>query len=164
MSSTPSAPEEKQLLVDPLMAELQRRVRVKLRERLRRRGSDRFGDQEIFDEVEKVFRQALETPADALLLPQMADEPDAWRLETALRFRSHRRWVGSILVGFKRRVMLPVLRWLFDYSRDNFERQQALNTRLLACIQAIAAEQAALRREIERLKARDAAPGRDRTS
>jgi len=136
------------------MAELQAQVRVKLRERLRRRGKDTFTDQEIFDGVERVLRRALETPADALLLPELAEKPDAWRLDTAIRFTSHRgRWLGAFLLGIKRRVVMPAVQWLVDFDRQNFERQQALNETLLACVQALAVEQAELRREIEHLQA-----------
>ena len=53
----------------------------------------------------------------------------------------------------KRSILLPVSRWLFEYSRDNFLRQQRLNDVLLACIQTLAVEQVRLRREVERLRA-----------
>ncbi len=153
MSPTPTPPEDNLLRVEPLMAELQARVRVKLRERLRRRGKDTFTDQEIFDGVEKVLRRALETPADSLLLPELAEKPDAWRLETAIRFTSHRsRWLGNVLLGVKRRLIMPLVQWLVDFDRANFERQQALNETLLACVQALATEQAELRREVNRLR------------
>ncbi len=153
MSSTPTQPGDDLLRVDPLMAELQAQVRVKLRERLRRRGKDTFDDQEIFDGVERVLRRALETPPDALLLPELAEKPDAWRLETAVRFTSHRsRWLGAVLLALKRRLIMPLVQWLVDFDRLNFERQQALNDTLLACVQALATEQAELRRELERLR------------
>ena len=44
---------------------------------------------------------------------------------------------------------VPALRWLFEYSRDNFERQRRVNTVLFACVQELAAENARLRRELE---------------
>ena len=159
-STTP--PADNVLQVDPLMAELQARVRVKLRERLRRQGRDTFTDQEIFDGVEQILRRALETPSDALLLPELAEKPDAWRLETAIRFTSHRsRWLGTLLLAIKRRAIQPLVQWLVDFDRVNFERQQALNETLLACVQALAVEQAQLRREVERLRAELAASTED---
>jgi hypothetical protein len=153
MSPTATKPENDALRVDPLMAELQARVRVKLRERLRRRGKDTFDDQEIFDGVERVFRRALETPPEALLLPELAEKPDAWRLDTAITFTSHRsRWLGGVVLSIKRGLIRPLVQWLVDFDRRNFERQQALNETLLACVQALATEHAELRREVARLR------------
>jgi hypothetical protein len=51
----------------------------------------------------------------------------------------------------KRRLLMPVLRWLFEYSRDNFERQRRLNHVLFACVQELAIETARLRKEVHRL-------------
>ncbi|MGE5362240.1 MAG: hypothetical protein ACM3NQ_24750 [Bacteroidales bacterium] len=148
------------LRVDPLMAELQAQVRVKLRARLRRCGKDTFSDQEIFDGVERVLRRALEMPTDALLLPELAEKPDAWRLDTAVRFTSHRnRWLSGVVLGIKRRLIMPLVQWLVDFDRVNFERQQALNETLLACVQALATEQAELRRELDQMRKRLDAPG-----
>jgi hypothetical protein len=48
----------------------------------------------------------------------------------------------------KRRVLMPVLRWLFEYSRDNFERQQRVNRVLFACVQELAIENARLRQDL----------------
>ena len=42
---------------------------------------------------------------------------------------------------------MPVLRWLFEYSRDNFERQRRVNRVLFACVQELALETARLRQE-----------------
>jgi len=44
-----------------------------------------------------------------------------------------------------------VLRWLFEYSRDNFERQRRMNEVLSACVQELAIETARLRQEVHRL-------------
>jgi hypothetical protein len=44
---------------------------------------------------------------------------------------------------------MPVLRWLFEYSRDNFERQRRVNQVLFACVQELALETARLRRELD---------------
>jgi hypothetical protein len=48
----------------------------------------------------------------------------------------------------KRRLIMPFVRWLFEYSRDNFERQRRVNQVLFACIQELAIENAALRRQM----------------
>jgi len=46
--------------------------------------------------------------------------------------------------------LLPVMRWLFEYSRDNFERQRRVNQVLFACVQELAVETARLRQELQR--------------
>ena len=38
-------------------------------------------------------------------------------------------------------------RWLFEYSQENFRRQQRINAVLFACIEDLAIENARLRRE-----------------
>jgi hypothetical protein len=88
---------------------------------------------------------------DALLLPELLGDPDTWRLETAIRYQSHRTaGAASILLFLKRRILMPVLRWLFEYSRDNFERQRRVNRVLFACVQELALETARLRQELDR--------------
>jgi hypothetical protein len=74
-----------------------------------------------------------------------------------MRYQSHRApGPASIIVFFKRRLLMPVLRWLFEYSRDNFERQRRVNRVLFACVQELAVETARLRQEL----ARPSRPGR----
>jgi hypothetical protein len=46
---------------------------------------------------------------------------------------------------------MPLFRWLFEYSRDNFERQRKVNDVLFACVQELAIENARLRRDLDRL-------------
>jgi hypothetical protein len=46
---------------------------------------------------------------------------------------------------------MPLLRWMYEYSRDNFERQRRINHVLFACVQELALETALLRREVRRL-------------
>jgi hypothetical protein len=45
---------------------------------------------------------------------------------------------------------MPVFRWLFEYSHDNFERQRRVNQVLFACVQELAVETARLRQELQR--------------
>jgi hypothetical protein len=59
-----------------------------------------------------------------------------------------------LVLFLKRRVLLPLTRWLFEYSRDNFERQARVNATLMASIETLVVEVVQLRRE---LQARDAA-------
>ena len=69
-----------------------------------------------------------------------------------MRYQSHRRrGRRRVIVFVKRRVLMPVLRWLFEYSRDNFERQRRMNQVLFACVQELAVETARLRQEVRRL-------------
>lgn len=135
------------------MAELHRRVRERLRSQLVDEGRQAFDDPALFAEVEAVLRAAASTPDTArLLLPELLGEPDTWRLTTSIRYQSHRgRTVAGLLVFVKRRIVLPLLRWFYEYSRDNFERQRRVNHVLFACVQELAVETALLRRELDRL-------------
>ena len=138
------------------MAELQQRVRERLRDDLLKHGASRsFEDPALFAEVERLLHGAVDAgDANALLLPELLGDPATWRLETALRYQSHRGAAPASLILFaKRRILMPVFRWLFEYSRDNFERQRRVNQVLFACVQELAVETARLRREVERLSA-----------
>jgi hypothetical protein len=153
--------------VDAVMAELQGRVRERLRtEIIESGGPAAFNDPALFDEVEALLRAAAAT-ADTtpLILPELLGEPDTWRLATAMRYQSHRGpRAASFITFLRRRVLMPPLRWLFEYSRDNFERQRRTNHVLFACVQELALETARLRREVRRLSSPSAGPERiDRT-
>lgn len=142
------------------MAELQGRVRERLRDHLLRHGASRaFEDPALFAEVERLLRSATDgSDVNALVLPELLGDPDTWRLETAMRYQSHRATgAASVIVFVKRRLLMPVFRWLFEYSRDNFERQRRVNQVLFACVQELAVETARLRAEALR---RDAAAAR----
>jgi hypothetical protein len=135
------------------MADLTDRVRERMRTGLLRHGaSPAFEDQALFADVETMLRAAVERsqPA-AVLLPELLGEPETFRLETAMRYDSHRRAAGPFIIFLKRRVLMPALRWLFEYGRDNFERQLRVNYVLSACVQELAVETARLRREVRRL-------------
>ena len=51
----------------------------------------------------------------------------------------------------KRRILLPLTRWLYEYTVDNFQRQERVNRMLVACIEELAIENARLRRDLARL-------------
>lgn len=139
--------------VDAVMADLQGRVRERLRADLLRHGaSPAFNDSELFAEVERVLHAGVDVAGSpALLLPELLGDPATWRVETALRYDSHRGSAAAGLIIFvKRRLVLPVVRWLFEYSRDNFERQRRVNAVLFACVQELAIETARLRRDLAR--------------
>ena len=136
------------------MAELHERVRGRLRERLLSHGASReFDDPALFADVERILQSATSTAdAQALLLPELLGDRNTWRLHTAMRYQSHRAsGVASIFIFVKQRVLMPMLRWLFEYSRDNFERQRRVNDVLFACVQELAIENARLRRDVTEL-------------
>jgi hypothetical protein len=143
------------------MNEVFDQVRTELRARLVARGAaDDFADARVFDDVYGLFRQALaHNSRHVLLLPDLL--ADEWRPELALRLTSHRRGPVAWLILFvKRRVLLPLTRWLFEYSLENFRRQDRLNIVLMACLQSLAAEHARLRLRVAALEAAAGAPER----
>jgi hypothetical protein len=143
------------LPVDTVMAELQDRVRARLREELLQHGASRaFEDPEVFARVEAMLRDAAgRTSTRALLLPEVLGDPGTWRLAPALAYPSHRGALTATLIrGIKQRVLMPVLRWLFEYSHDNFVRQQRVNHVLFACVQELAIQNAELRRDLANLR------------
>lgn len=140
--------------VDGLMADVQARVRERLRTDLVLSGvAPDFEDPELFATVERLCRGASAVrDTDPLILPELLGEPSTWRLDTAMRLQSHRGGIAGPAVMFvKRRLLMPLLRWLFEYSRDNFERQRRVNRVLFACVQELAIESARLRRDLDRL-------------
>ena len=133
------------------MADLQDRVRERVRQDVLRHGaSAALTDPALFAEVDALLRQAADhSRPGALLMPELLGEPERWRLDTAIRYQSHRGGVAADVITFvKRRVLMPVFRWLFEYSRDNFERQRRVNEVLFACVQELAIETARLRQEL----------------
>lgn len=137
------------------MAELHARVRARLREELLQHGASRaLEDPQVFAEVERMLREAAgRTSTRALILPEVLGDPGTWRLEPALGFPSHRSALAATVIrGIKRRVLMPALRWLFEYSHDNFVRQQRVNHVLFACIQELAIQNAELRRDLSTLR------------
>ena len=136
------------------MADVQARVRSALRARLLASGATELAaDEGLFDEVDALFRQALRNDdPGALLLPHLL--PDDLQPELALRLSSHRGGLTArLMVGIKRRVLLPLTRWLFEFTLDNFRRQHRLNLALMACLQSLAVEHAQLAREVAALRA-----------
>ena len=139
--------------VDAVMAELQEQIRARLREDLVQHGaSPALSDPAVFAEVERVLRQATRNPGTlALLLPELLGDPLLWRLEPALKVGSHRGAVAAAVIrGVKHRLIMPAMRWLFEYTHDNFARQLRVNQVLFACVQELAIQNAALRRDIDR--------------
>jgi hypothetical protein len=108
-------------------------------------GAVEYHDADVYAIVEGVLRRVVEHHnGDALLLRALLDDEDAWRLEPTLTLSSHRRVVGPLIVFVKRRLLLPMMRWLYEYASENFRRQQRLNLLLFACIEQLAIEHARL--------------------
>jgi hypothetical protein len=140
--------------VDAIMADVYGRVRERLRMRLLHTGgSMAFEDPTVFADVERLLSTATNVDATkALILPELLGEPAQWRIETKMRYGSHRGAAAASVVLFvKQRILMPLTRWLFEYSRDNFERQRRVNQVLFACVQELAVETALLRQEVRRL-------------
>jgi len=134
------------------MADVQGRVRERLRLHVVRHGAAAFEDPALFADVERLLHSSVDLgDSQALVLPELLGEPASWRLETALRYDSHRQHASASAILFiKRRILMPIFRWLFEYSRDNFERQRRVNQVLFACVQELALETARLRQELHR--------------
>jgi hypothetical protein len=132
-----------------LMDDIERDVRNRLRRHiLKRGGAPEYEDEALFERVRAVLGRAVdERNADALLLPELLDSDVEWELQTHLRLTTHRPVVGRVILFVKRRLLLPMTRWLFEYSQENFRRQQRINAVLFACIEDLAIENARLRRE-----------------
>jgi hypothetical protein len=140
---------EAKIRVAGVMGEIERDVRTRLRRHLiKRGGAADYQDEQIFEAVRAVLARAVEERnLDATLLPELLDTDVEWRLQTHLALSTHRPVAGRFILFFKRRVLLPLTRWLFEYSQDNFRRQDHLNRVLFACIEELALENARLRRD-----------------
>ena len=62
-------------------------------------------------------RAVEERSLDATLLPELLDTDVEWRLQTHLALSSHRPMAGRLILFFKRRVLLPMTRWLLSTAR-----------------------------------------------
>ena len=138
---------------EDVMSELQGRVRERVRAELVRHGaSDALDDPALFAEIDTLLRAAIErSQPSALLLPELLGDPSTWRLETAIKYQSHRGAAGAPIVFVKQRVLMPLLRWFYEFNRDNFERQRRINQVLFACVQELAIETTRLLRELREL-------------
>ena len=132
------------------MHEIEDRVRDELRRRLLARGgAPEYQDPEVFRSVDRLLRRAADRPDEHALVPEFLGPESDWRLQTHLRFTSHRQLMGPLVLFVKRRMLLPLTRWLYEYSVGNFERQERVNRLLIASIEELAIENARLRRDLE---------------
>lgn len=136
------------LQVDEVMRGIEDDVRRVRRERLIASGGPQgYADPDVYASVDRLLRRALEDRA--LLMPDLLDGDDDLELATHLRLTSHRPLLGPAIVFLKRRAILPLTRWLFEYALENFRRQQRVNRVLLSCVEELAIENARLRRDLE---------------
>jgi len=143
---------EAKVRVDEVMGEIERDVRARLRRHLLKKGGAAdYEDQEIFDAVHALLSRAVDgRDLDATLLPELVDGDVDWRLQTHLHLTTHRpAATGRFILFAKKKLLLPLTRWLFEYSQENFRRQDRLNRILFACIEELALENARLRRSLE---------------
>lgn len=142
------------LRVTTVMGDIEGDVRERLRRHVvKRGGASEYEDEAVFEYVRAVLaRAADDRNLDALLLPELLDGDMEWELQTRLDLSTHRPGlVGGTILWAKRRILLPLTRWLFEYSQDNFRRQHHLNRVLFACIEELAIDNARLRREASAL-------------
>jgi len=141
--------------VAPLMKQIESDVRSKIRRRLVKHGMAAYEDEQLFERVRATLQHAADgRDLDVLLLPELLGDDVEWALEPNLKLSSHRAALGGAILFAKRKLILPLTRWLFEYSQTNFRRQQQLNRILLACIEELAVENARLRKDVDALKTR----------
>jgi hypothetical protein len=142
---------EAKLRVDAVMGEIERDVRARIRRHLiKRGGAAEYEDEATFDAVHGLLARAVdERNVDATLLAELLDTDVDWRLQMNLNLSTHRPAAGRVILAVKRRLLLPLTRWLFEYSQENFRRQDHLNRILFACFEELAIENARLRRQVE---------------
>jgi hypothetical protein len=137
-----------QVDVSRVMADVRMRASAELRERAFDRGNTpEFSDAELFDIVEQMLRTAVdESDGKVLLIPEIIAGNKDLMLEPAARLTSHRPVLGPLIVFVKRRLLQPLTQWLYEYSMDNFRRQAQINRIMFAALQALAIENAKLRK------------------
>jgi hypothetical protein len=144
---------EETIRVEPLMRDIENSVRDELRRRVLAHGGSRdFQDPDVFRSVESLLRRAADRPEAQALMPEFLGPETDWRLETHIRFSSHRPVIGPFLVFAKQRLLMPLVRWLHEYNVDNVRRQQRVNQMLMACVEELAVENARLRRDLQQLR------------
>jgi len=121
-----------------------------IRQDLRRR---HLADIEVnpLESARSQLEAALESrPVYRPLLAELIDERD-WKIKPAIRFRSHRPVIGKLLIFVKRRIVLPVVYWLYEYCSENFRAQRRINDGLMILTETLAQENARLRLDIDKL-------------
>lgn len=142
------------VVVDRLMRDIEDEVRRQRRARIIARGGpDEYRREEVFAIVDEVLRRAVDQrDLRALLIPEMLEADEQWELDLPLRFKTHRPVIGGLIVFVKQRLLQPLMHWLYEYSLENFRRQQRLNRLLFAAVEELAIEHAKLRLRLAALE------------
>ena len=137
--------------VKDLMRQIEDEVRHARRKRLLARGgAGEYRDPAVYAGVDAVLRRAIDAREhDALLLPDFLSSEADWNLALHLTYSSHRPALGGWIIAAKRKLLLPLMRWLYEYSLENFRKQRRINTVLFACIEELAIENARLRKALD---------------
>ena len=156
----PESNPAKSATVERLMRDIEGEVRRQRRTRIIARGGpDEYRDEAVFAIVEQVLRRAVDhRDLNALLIPEILDADEQWELQLPLRFTTHRRLFGAPILFVKRRILRPLLHWLYEYSLENFRRQQRVNRLLFAAVEELAIENAKLKLDIAELRSDRTAP------
>jgi hypothetical protein len=152
-AASPAMADRPWIATEDVMAEVRARVRAEVRERLARGGVRAFEDEAVFLAAERLLARALEQrDRQHLLLPELLEDEDDWRVNPSMRLSSHRPIAGRSIVWLKQKLLLPLTRWLYDYSRENFARQERLNFALMACVQELVVENVRLTARVDALE------------
>ena len=147
-----SDPEDPTTHVAGVIQRIEGAVGARLRKRLVDHGVAAYSDEQLFERVRTLLQHAADgRNLEVLLLPELLGDDVEWTLEPNLKWSTHRPAFGQAILFAKRRILLPLTRWLFEYSQSNFKRQARLNKILLSCIEELAIENARLRRDLETL-------------
>jgi hypothetical protein len=143
---------------EAVMREVWEQVRADVHARLVAQGAgDAFDSREVFDEVDRLFTQALahEKPR-TLLIAQRLEPP--WEPARSLNLSSHRPGLAGRWITFaKGRLVLPLIRFFYEHVSENFRRQQQVNLALMACLQIVTADHARLKARVAALERRTGA-------
>jgi hypothetical protein len=141
--------------VASLMQTIESGAGSKLRAPLGHAGATGYQDPEVFGRVRALLQHAADgRDPSALLLPEILGAEQEWEPDPDLQLSSHRPRTGRVILFAKRRLVLPLVRWLFEYSQENFRRQQRINRVLMACVEELAIENVRLRRDLDALAPR----------
>lgn len=135
------------LKVEDLMEEVRRRVRDRL-------GSGNLGNEEASVLIEEVMQNALDLRdgEGRLQSVDLLGPEEEWVLNRPLRFSSHRGTVGRYIVWAKEKVIFPLTRWLYEYTRMGFFKQHRMNLTLLACLESVITQNASLQARVRILE------------
>jgi len=130
-----------QVDVSRVMDDVRARASAELRDRTS------ISDVEIYAAVEQILQGAIDDAEHKpLLLSELLAGRPELNLEPVARLSSHRRVLGPLILFVKTHLLQPLSRWLYEYSMDNFERQARINRIMFAALQALAIENAKLRK------------------